>query len=158
MIWWLAFEKKPFQFWRKIWIQVVVILLQLYLKPKMTLRSFWINFIESTLSSLVCCWDLDGCHLPFGTHVSFHSKQAPAEFCWSLSKLTPTGLLWETPTGLSFWIKTCSSLQWKKNTCQDFSYINWIWWLVSITPTELIRGLCRMEMDDIHQVISYLHT
>ena len=31
MIWWLAFEKKPFQFRREIWIQVVVILLQLYL-------------------------------------------------------------------------------------------------------------------------------
>ena len=30
MIWCLAFEKKPFQFWRKIWIQVVVILLLLY--------------------------------------------------------------------------------------------------------------------------------
>ena len=30
MIWWLAFEKKPFQFWQEIWIQVVVILLQLY--------------------------------------------------------------------------------------------------------------------------------
>ena len=27
MIWLLAFEKKPFWFWRKIWIQVVVILL-----------------------------------------------------------------------------------------------------------------------------------
>ena len=23
MIWWLAFEKKPFQFWREIWTQVV---------------------------------------------------------------------------------------------------------------------------------------
>ena len=31
MIWWLVFEKKPFQFWWEIWIQVVVILLQLYL-------------------------------------------------------------------------------------------------------------------------------
>ena len=30
MIWWLIFEKKPFQFWREIWIQVIVILLQLY--------------------------------------------------------------------------------------------------------------------------------
>ena len=30
MIWWLALEKKTFQFWREIWIQVVVILLQLY--------------------------------------------------------------------------------------------------------------------------------
>ena len=30
MIWWLAFEKKPFWFWREIWIQVIVILLQLY--------------------------------------------------------------------------------------------------------------------------------
>ena len=29
-IWWLIFEKKPFQFWREIWIWVVVILLQLY--------------------------------------------------------------------------------------------------------------------------------
>ena len=29
MIWWLALEIKPFQFWREIWIQVVVILLQL---------------------------------------------------------------------------------------------------------------------------------
>ena len=27
---WLEFEKKPFQFWQEIWIQVVVILLQLY--------------------------------------------------------------------------------------------------------------------------------
>ena len=32
MIQWLAFEKKLFQFWRQIWIQVVVILLQLYLQ------------------------------------------------------------------------------------------------------------------------------
>ena len=31
MIWCLAFEKKPFQFWLEIWFQVVVILLQLYL-------------------------------------------------------------------------------------------------------------------------------
>ena len=31
MIWWLAFDKKPFQFWRQIWIEVVVILLQLYI-------------------------------------------------------------------------------------------------------------------------------
>ena len=30
MIWWLAFEKKPFKFWREIQIQVVVTLLQLY--------------------------------------------------------------------------------------------------------------------------------
>ena len=30
MIWWLAFEKKPSQFWQEIWIKVVVILLQLY--------------------------------------------------------------------------------------------------------------------------------
>ena len=30
MIWWIAFEKKQFKFWWEIWIQVVVILLQLY--------------------------------------------------------------------------------------------------------------------------------
>ena len=30
IIWWLIFEKKPYQFWREIWIWVVVILLQLY--------------------------------------------------------------------------------------------------------------------------------
>ena len=29
IIWWLIFEKKPFQFWREIWIWIVVILLQL---------------------------------------------------------------------------------------------------------------------------------
>ena len=30
VIWLLIFEKNPFQFWREIWIWVVVILLQLY--------------------------------------------------------------------------------------------------------------------------------
>ena len=30
VIWWLIFEKKPFQFWQKIWIWVIDILLQLY--------------------------------------------------------------------------------------------------------------------------------
>ena len=30
MIWWLIFEKKTIQFRREIWIQVVVILLQLH--------------------------------------------------------------------------------------------------------------------------------
>ena len=30
MIWLLAFVKKPFQFWGQIWIQVVLISLQLY--------------------------------------------------------------------------------------------------------------------------------
>ena len=29
-MYWLIFEKKPFQFWREIWIWVVVIFLQLY--------------------------------------------------------------------------------------------------------------------------------
>ena len=32
MICWLVFDKKPFQFWREIWIHVVVILLQLYIE------------------------------------------------------------------------------------------------------------------------------
>ena len=32
MIGWLAFEKKPFQYWKEISIQVIVILLQLYTK------------------------------------------------------------------------------------------------------------------------------
>ena len=31
IIWWLIFEKKPFQLWHKIWIWIIVILLQLYL-------------------------------------------------------------------------------------------------------------------------------
>ena len=31
MIWWLIFEKKLFQIWRKIWIHVIVILLLLYI-------------------------------------------------------------------------------------------------------------------------------
>ena len=29
-LWLLMFEKKSFQFWREIWIQVLIILLQLY--------------------------------------------------------------------------------------------------------------------------------
>ena len=42
MIWWLAFEKKPFQFWREIWIQVVAILLQLYILKALLLN--WFGF------------------------------------------------------------------------------------------------------------------
>ena len=34
IIWWLIFEKRPFQFWREIWIWVVVILSKLYIWPK----------------------------------------------------------------------------------------------------------------------------
>ena len=48
MIWWLAFEKKSFQFWREIWIQVVIILLQLYYLvyvPKA--NSFYLCFFRS---------------------------------------------------------------------------------------------------------------
>ena len=44
MIWWLAFEKKPFQFWREIWIQVVVILLQLYFCSVLYDRSLTIGW------------------------------------------------------------------------------------------------------------------
>ena len=39
MIWWLVFEKKTFQFWREIWIQIVVILLQLYLAWQISART-----------------------------------------------------------------------------------------------------------------------
>ena len=40
MNWWLAFErKKTFQFWRELWIQVVVILLQLY---NSRLMNYWL--------------------------------------------------------------------------------------------------------------------
>ena len=51
MIWWLAFEKKPFQFWREIWIQVVVILLQLYNEPFFLLSGFrnYFNFRRNFL-------------------------------------------------------------------------------------------------------------
>jgi hypothetical protein len=40
IIWWLIFEIKPFQFCREIWIQVVVILLQLYSTPS------WVSPLE----------------------------------------------------------------------------------------------------------------
>ena len=36
MIWWLIFEKMPFLFWREIWIQVIVILLQLYFAAELS--------------------------------------------------------------------------------------------------------------------------
>ena len=47
MIWRLAFEKKPFQFGREIWIQVVVILLQLYIeKSEQSLeQNIFLNFL-----------------------------------------------------------------------------------------------------------------
>ena len=38
MIWWLAFEKEPFQFWLEMWIQVVLILLQLKFQSKTFLK------------------------------------------------------------------------------------------------------------------------
>ena len=41
MIWWLAFEKKSFHFWRDIWIQVVFTLLQLYQFDPMYLTVFY---------------------------------------------------------------------------------------------------------------------
>ena len=47
MMWWLIFEKKPFQPWREIWIQVVVIVLQLYQRnanhcPTLTTELFYV--------------------------------------------------------------------------------------------------------------------
>ena len=49
MIWRLAFEKKPFQFWREIWIQVVVILLQLYLQIHILLPGQATQFLSLDL-------------------------------------------------------------------------------------------------------------
>ena len=47
MMWWLILEKKPFQPWREIWIQVVVIVLQLYQRnanhcPTLTTELFYV--------------------------------------------------------------------------------------------------------------------
>ena len=43
LIWWLLFKKEPNQFWREIWIEVLVILLQLYQKvgPKRAIYLVW---------------------------------------------------------------------------------------------------------------------
>ena len=53
MIWWLIFEKKPFQFWREIWIQVVVILLQLYLKQILIKRYPFVFYFKLILPLLI---------------------------------------------------------------------------------------------------------
>ena len=53
MVWWLAFENKPFQFWREIWIQVVVILLQLYIQLERK-KCIKINFPEIIHQIEVC--------------------------------------------------------------------------------------------------------
>ena len=54
MVWWLAFEKKQFQFWREIWIQVVVILLKLrfYEKDTKNLRNNHIRFVLCSNSQI----------------------------------------------------------------------------------------------------------
>ena len=38
ILWWLSFEKKPFQFWQDIWILVLVILLALYQNKDLLLQ------------------------------------------------------------------------------------------------------------------------
>ena len=48
IIWLLIFEKKPFQFWREIWIWVLVILLQLYL------HRFWLRRDKECCSEEWC--------------------------------------------------------------------------------------------------------
>ena len=60
---WLAFEKKPFQFWREIWIQVVVILLQLYLVCK--IRGDTIQGYLSILWSILLIACLSGTRIFF---------------------------------------------------------------------------------------------
>ena len=42
IIWWLIFEKRPFQFWREIWIWVLVILL---------LSSYWMRRLHKAARS-----------------------------------------------------------------------------------------------------------
>ena len=69
MIWRLEFEKKPFQIWREIWIQVVVILLQLYLvinSPELYMTEprseHWIEHLRKNYNIKFCYFLLKTLH------------------------------------------------------------------------------------------------
>ena len=76
MIWWLIFEKMPFQFWREIWIQVVVILLlitavPMYIDSDLKVETDCIWFFFSQLPSTrevgnQAAWSLSSCKPGFG--------------------------------------------------------------------------------------------
>ena len=59
MIWWLVFEKKSFQFWREIWIQVVVILLQLYIC--MQYIFYMLSLKISKIIMIFICFIIEAC-------------------------------------------------------------------------------------------------
>ena len=62
--WLLIFEKRAFQFWRKIWFWVVIILLQLYQFSKWkfhahnTILSAFRSLFGRIKDNLICIWDL----------------------------------------------------------------------------------------------------
>ena len=71
MIWLLAFEKKPFWFWQEIWIQVVVILLQLYRCTSIQTWNWLYLIFFSQLPSTrevgnQAAWSLSSCKPGFG--------------------------------------------------------------------------------------------
>ena len=62
--WLLIFEKRAFQFWRKIWFWVVIILLQLYqfstwkFHAHNTILSVFRSLFGRIKDNLICIWDL----------------------------------------------------------------------------------------------------
>ena len=83
MIWWLAFEKKPFQFWREIWIQVVVILSQLYLQDDV----FGLFITHSFTNSNSCCIRFDDLGRDFGSFIIIFYRESAILTCWKLLQI-----------------------------------------------------------------------
>ena len=69
MIWWLAFDKKPFQFWREIWIQVVVILLQLWWWLFLINAKYFRHLRLPPLKMCILAWNWGNCKVIYPKYV-----------------------------------------------------------------------------------------
>ena len=83
IIWWLTFEKKPFQFCRVISIQVVVILLQLCLQDNV----FGLFITHSFTNSSSCCIRFDDLGRDFGSFIIIFYRESAILTCWKLLQI-----------------------------------------------------------------------
>ena len=85
MIWWLPFEKEPFLFWREIWTQFVVSLLQLYVAVKTQKLLIFASFHIKTLMT----YSNVSCSVrPFRYCAIIKSFVHSSYFCYTIMKVT----------------------------------------------------------------------
>ena len=82
---WLAFEKKPFQFWREIWIQAIFILLQLYVINEMLKKKFSEKLAQNI-------WTLKW--LTFGVNINCKKKVSIGSGSSAIEWISAQILLW----------------------------------------------------------------